>query len=97
MVYYSIEGYWRRLTSVDLERMITSVQTMHVTLKHLFMSISPGKNAYNPHTTQVRKLQALKRNGTQILLDLKSRSKVKGYDRYNLEILSGYVKLLPKG
>ena len=68
------------MTPVDLEKLTMSVQIMNVTSQHLSMCslstyISTGKNA------EVRKLQASKRYGTQISLNmtLELTSQVKVY------------------
>ena len=63
---------------------------MDVTSQHPFMCLSPNKNA------DVRVLQALKRNGMQISLDVKLeiRSKVKGHDRYGRKVFRKDVKLI---
>ena len=72
------------MTSVDLGQVTMSVQIMEVTSQHL--------SRCNVHITgrnaEVRKLQALKRYGTQVLLNmtLKIRSQVKCHSRYGLEI-----------
>ena len=64
---------------------------MDVTSQHLSMFIVHITSKH----TDVCKFQALKRYGTQILLDMtpEPRSQVKGRSRYGLEIFREGVKL----
>ena len=88
MTYDVIKGHWHLMTSVDLGKVTMPVKTMDVTSQHLSMSKSPAK---------IPKFGSFRRwNGTERKFRLawpwKSK-KVKGDNRYGLEIFREGVKL----
>ena len=89
MAYDVIKGHWPLMTSVEVH----TVHGCHGC--HLPAPIHVQITSIN---VEVRKFQALKRNGTQISLDmtLEIGSQVNGHSRYELNIFQGRCKIVQR-